>query len=323
MLNLIRKCPKLNDFEYVVKHSSNVKINTTKLHEFTNNLEISDKILNKHIFIDLKKKVEEKILITFLILCESINFCYWNSDEWIYKYKNKNYSGSMALFMAMKKKIEDNVDFFHIDNLISIKYKDFKSIFPFILDENRALLPLRYKIFVENVNIIYDKRLVFFDNILKCSCDLDLLKYIISIFPNFNDYSYYKLKKIMFHKRANLLIKDMYELNSNIKNNIKSLKNLYACADYRLPQILSSYGVITYSDKLLSIINNDIIINHNSKLEVEIRSSTILAVELIKKELQKKNIYIDSIYIDNILWNYARSKKQSSSKFHKTISQYY
>ena len=45
MLNSIRKCHKLSDFEYVIKHSSHVKINNTKLYEFTNNLEISDKIL--------------------------------------------------------------------------------------------------------------------------------------------------------------------------------------------------------------------------------------------------------------------------------------
>lgn len=67
----------LNNINYVVEHSKHVKINKNEINKLSDTLDISK---NEHLFIELSKKYSEREMLIFLLLCESINFCYWLED---------------------------------------------------------------------------------------------------------------------------------------------------------------------------------------------------------------------------------------------------
>lgn len=323
MLLSIKKCLRFNSLKYISNHSSYVKFNEENLSKLINKIEISNSKVSNNVFSDLKSKVKDHDLINFVILVESVNFCFWCTKEWKFAYKGNQYSGSMALFMALKSKIESEPEYFSTENLLNIKYNDFKSIFPFIKDEDGSLLKTRYNMFKENAEIIYNNSDNIYSKIESFKKDYKLLNYIIKTFKNFSDNAMFSNRQVMFNKRANLLVRDLFELNDIVNNNIKTIENLFACADYRLPQVLREYDLISFNDELTSIIENNDEIPSNSRYEIEIRANTLYAVEKIKKELKKQGIYMTSIAIDNILWYHTREKKNFKYKYHKTKSIYY
>ena len=60
-------------------------------------------------------------MLIFLLLCESINFCYWLEPNWKIEYENNIYKGSIAMFLSMKKYFESNPEFFETKNLINLE----------------------------------------------------------------------------------------------------------------------------------------------------------------------------------------------------------
>lgn len=52
-------------------------------------------------------------------------------------------------------------------------------------------------------------------------------------------------------------------------------------ADYRVPQILREFDILTYSPKLAELIDSETELEYSSQYEVEIRAMTVLAVEKI------------------------------------------
>jgi hypothetical protein len=151
----------------------------------------------------------------------------------------------------------------------------------------------------------------FFDDLFNIKSVDELLEYIVSNFSSFNDVSVYKGKKVHFYKRASLLVNDLYELSSTIKNNIKSLEKLLGCADYGIPRTLRRFGILEYSSDLASKIDNKELIPHDSNYEIEIRANMLYALELIKEELLKRNIKIHTINLDNIIWLSGRGTHEA------------
>ena len=321
MLNLKNQCLKYNNIEFVVKSSNNIVFNSDKIDDLIKKNFFKGEN-NNHIFSSLKKTTSEETLIIFLILSETINFCFWPSKEWKYNYNKTIYTGSMAMFMTLKQTLEENAKFFDINNISNIKYEEFKKLFYYIYDDESALLKKRFKMLKKNMKILKHKKNIIINNIINSKSDVELLNYIIKTFKNFNDYAYYNFKKIYFQKRAILLVRDLYYLIDNISKNIHDINNLTACADYRLPQLLREYEILTFSDKLSNIINSTVM-KKGSKYETEIRAYTIYSIEKMRERLIEKGIKMNSINIDNVLWNHAKSIKNLKYNHHKVISNFY
>lgn len=62
---------------------------------------------------------------------------------------------------------------------------------------------------------------------------------------------------------------------------------------------------------------------NGSIYEIEIRASTIIAVEMIKEELKKNGKIYNSIDIDVYLWEEGEKIKDNIKPSHKTLSIYY
>ena len=308
----------MNNIEYVVKNSDHVKIIKNNIPQIIEKIKPNDYShwSQKDSFF---KELNEKELILFSFLLESMNFCFWPNYNWKITYNNKEYFGSDTLLYTLINAIKNETIQLNIKELSKITRKDFDEFmknnneYPIMMDE-------RYSSFKETIDII-NKNDQFWNELTSIKSDLEMEKYITKQFPNFNDVSFYKGKEIFFHKRCRLVIGDIYFITKSFHKSIMNINKIMGCADYSLPRYFREIGILEYSKELENKIDQEKELNHNSNEEIEIRANTLYVLELIKKELKKKDIIISSIELDNIIWNISREKKLT--KPHHTISIYY
>lgn len=308
----------MDNIEYVVKNSDNVKVNENNI------ASIIDTIENAHYKHwsqkdEFFKKLNEKELIIFAFILESMNFCFWPNYDWKITYKSKEYFGSDTLLFTLLNAVTKGIIKLNIKDLYNLSKDDFYS---FMKSNNQypILMEERYNSFKETINTIYNNK-NFWNELFSIQSDLNLEKYIVENFNNFKDVSNYKGKSIAFNKRCRLVIADLFFISKIIHNNIKNINNIMGCADYSLPRYFREIGIFEYSYELTKMIDEEIELEHNSNCEIEIRAATLYVLEIIKKELGKKNIIVSSIELDNKLWYISRAKR--TTKPHHTISIYY
>ena len=77
-------------------------------------------------------------------------------------------------------------------------------------------------------------------------------------------------------------------------------------ADYRVPQILRQLEIMEYNEDLASKIDSEVELAYSSPEEVEIRASTVMAVELIIQKIRADPMLSEHITcsyeVDWLLW---------------------
>lgn len=84
-----------------------------------------------------------------------------------------------------------------------------------------------------------------------------LLDIVVNNFPCFRDEAIYKGKAVSFYKRAQILIADLWNFfNGTGWGEFEDINMMTMFADYRVPQVLVYFGVMTYSDELMNMLKN-------------------------------------------------------------------
>lgn len=317
---MITKEEILNSIQFVVNNSKYVKIKEENIENAINLVTNNEKKswLNSDL-LDLNKYSQNQIIM-YLILCESLNFCYWDSDiKWKIEYKGEWYSGSLGLFYGISKAIQNGYDLLNIDYLEKMTIEQLDEIF-----KGTTSIPLleeRYEIIKQLVQEL--KNIDDLSKTLDSNNDIELLNNIINNFSNFNDISIYKGKKVYFFKRAILLVGDLIENVKSIKEKVKNDSNMLGCADYKIPQVLRHLGILEYNEELAQIVDSKQQLKHDSEMEIEVRANMLYALELIKNKLHQKGIEMNSTQIDNILWLLSKNKEFKAKPYHLTRTIYY
>lgn len=314
----------LESIKPVIKLSKFVRINKESIEAVCNNFNLQNvqywMLTSPFYFIDLSD--EEKL--NFLFILHSINFCYWGEPKWTIEYKDKQYSGTYGMMGCLRKAIDNKVPILKPSYLAKINEVDLKEIL-----KGNIIIPLfeeRLKILQENGKILEEKYKGVFTNVLKEAKKdtLNLLQIITSNFPSFNDFAIYKGNKVLFHKRAQLLISDIYRtFKGKNYGELKNIEQLTAFADYRIPQVLRKLGILEYLPELAFKIDKKIPILSGSEEEIEIRANTIWAVELMKEKIKTKILNITSMDIDSYLWLLSRNKSFNDKPHHLTRTIFY
>ncbi len=311
--------PILSEVKYVVENSEHVKINVDAIKTVVDGFSPEDKVPWTDILPFKPQNLTKKERIAFNFVFNAINFSYWGNPKWTIKYQDKELDGSWAMIGSIHRAIEEGYDILNPKYLINISEENFDHIF-----RGNVKVPLfneRLEILRKLGKIICSDFNDDFENVLiESNYESEkLLNIITSKFDFFNDYSLYKNKKVHFHKRAQLLIGDIYELLLEFKQeSIKNINFLTAFADYKIPQILRKLNVLEYSKELENLIGNKIEMESGNPMEVEIRANMIWAIELIKEEINKKYPEINSMNIDHYLWILSQDKKKDDKPYHLT-----
>ena len=94
-------------------------------------------------------------------------------------------------------------------------------------------------------------------------------------------------------------------------------------ADYRVPQILRSMGILTYSPTLASAIDGYMELPWGGEQEVELRAQTVVAVDMLQQELKLKGLDLLVLECDWLLWQKGEDLKDEILPHHRTLSIYY
>lgn len=306
--------------KYVVDNSKYVKINEDNINTLVPLLkENKKKAWLNNDYLDIEKFSQDQILMYF-ILCESLNFCYWDSDmKWKIEYKGEWYSGSFGLFYAISKAIKNGYRLLDIDYLERITLEEFDDIFrgttsiP-LLKERFEIVKQLVREFKKMPNLLQE---------MSANNDIELLNKIINNFENFRDISLYKGKEVYFFKRAILLVGDLILNIDSIKEKVRNDDNMLGCADYKIPQVLRQLGILEYTADLAKLVDEEQVLDHDSEMEIEIRANMLYVIELIKSSLHTAGIHMNSVQIDNALWLLSKNEKYKNKPHHLSRTIYY
>lgn len=286
----------------------NVQLNENNIESLVKNINFSHK--NKWDQDFIYHSLTEDSLI-YLSLFSAISFCYWDNPEWYREFKGKKLWGSYALFYSLKLAIQKGFAINKANYLSKISISDFKTI---IQGENGVLISNweeRYEIarkFGETLQIKFNGS---FLEIIK-QANRDAVKtndILVDSFDIFKDVHFYKNTELNFFKKSQEAITLIYEqFEGEGLGNIKNTQNLTASSDYKLPQVLSHYGLLIYSKNLQEKIENEVTLFDSDDETLEIRMATILICHKISKYLSKKlKRNVREIEISNLLWTSSQS----------------
>lgn len=361
-LTLAKKAhPLLQAAAYVVQHANHVTINLTELNNLAATLsqdlspssgadvclnlsvDRSNKFGERH-WLESAPALVKNFLTTltlqnrilFLTVFHTIGFCYWgnnseNSEKntrWTVTLpegdfsetkSDSKYDGAMALLVSMAI----NQDFLDLDYLARLNLEQFKTLLAGQLSENIDSLPLlkeRHEFIVSLAQKMRSENyLQTLLPLLATTSAMALALKFASELPGYLDIAQYRGKEILFLKRAQLLVSD---INHTIK--ISKIEELTAFADYKLPQLLRHYQVISYEPALATRVNQLSELEPGCEEEVEIRAATIIAVELFRQELEKSGLATSASAVDSQLWLLSqRLDKSIVQPYHRCKTIFY
>lgn len=267
--------------------------------------------------IDKKQLLDEwqfgKFLKTpqHIFILDTVNFCFWgkkNEEKWKVEYpKDKITDGWDALVNCFSRAIEEKIPIDDPNFLARVTLEQTKNIFRNCNGTEIPLLEKRYEFLRESARVLKRKFNGNIINLIK-KADFDAVevaKNIAKYFPSFRD---------PFYKRAQIFPYDI-SLLKNIK--INNIDKLTIFADYKLPQILRDFGVLIYQKELVRKVDNYVLLKPGSREEIEIRSATIVACDLIAKE-----IGVIPVIAENAIWSLSQTH-QKQHPYHRILTTNY
>lgn len=314
----------LSTTKYVVENSDSVFINQNKLAEIA---ETIDHTQFNHWLLDAPidfQSLSEEEKLNFVLIFSAISFSYWGEPKWTIEYEGKKIDGSYGLIMALKRAMEEGMSILDLKYITSLSRIDFEHITR--ANTEIPLLDNRLKILNEIGKVLMEKYDGEFSNLIKTgNKDVNVLRRkIIQEIPSFQDCVEYKGQTVFFHKRVQVLISDIHELFKGAGiGEFTNPGELTAGADYKLPQILRKFGILSYSKELSEKIDSRTPLVVGSPEETEIRANTIWVVEYMKEGLKKRGIDISSMLINDHLWNLTQVKNTDDKPYHLVRTQSY
>lgn len=322
--------PVRNDAKKVMENAENVSINTEEISK------LSQKLINEYelkpaewdapVFPSIPESDFETI-VDFLIVGNSVNYCFNDLESGVKfstEYLDVEWPGSFGLWASIKRAMDENIPILDADYLQSITKNELKNIFNSTENKSMPMVESR----VENLNevgkIMEDLGGSFvslFEDDVQIYGENGIVESLVES-NAFKDERTYNGEIIRFDKRAQLAVCMIYGkcLNTEYEFDIKDKNSFTIFADYGIPAGLFAYGVLEYSNALQNQINSRNTIPKNSKSEVEIRSATVIAGELIQEEIyNQSNKKISMIILDYLLWQ-MRNDEDTIAHMTKTTA---
>ena len=152
----------------------------------------------------------------------------------------------------------------------------------------------------------------FYNFIKDINEDNELFNIIISNFKEFYDERTYNNKEIYFYKLAQLLTSDILHIKELLNKEKVDYTHLVGCTDYKIPQTLRALNILEYNEELSNIVDNKILIDENSKYEVEIRANMIEVITYISSKLKK----FSAIDINDYFFLESKRVKSIAKPYH-------
>ncbi|HZU67916.1 MAG TPA: queuosine salvage family protein [Ktedonobacteraceae bacterium] len=273
--------------------------------------------------------------VNWLLVLDALNFCFWaekGQQRWHIEYHGETLGGYWAEAAALTRAVEEGIPLWDADFLSKISREQLAHIFrsvPASGYTDGAPIPL-FEQRLQNVHEVgrvllqrYDGQ---FANAIE-QADHNAVKLTLLLaqeFPSFNDVTLYRGHEVRFFKRAQICVADLHGAFSGKGwGSFADLDQLTAFADYKVPQVLRHYGVLSYSPSLAARIEAQELLAPGSEEEVEIRAATIWACELLRREIEHLTGHtITAAEVDNRLWHTGQNLAEVKP-YHRVRTIYY
>ena len=261
----------------------------------------------------------------WLLVLDSVNFCFWGTPRWEITYRGERLSGYWGLAAALTRAITDlGLPLWDAEYLAGLPDRDARAIF-----SGSVEIPL----FAERVANLRETGRVLRDELAgsfltaidRAGGDAPALAGLVAdSFPSFRDLASYQGRPVRLLKRAQILAADLVgAFSAQEPGALTNLAGLTAFADYKLPQVLRHHGVLIYEPRLAARIDNQDQLAPGSPEEVEIRASTIGAVDLLATLSRQYVRHYRPFEVDWLLWQLGQSLPADVAPYHRTRTIFY
>ncbi len=301
--------PVLETTSYVIANAGHVEIDTKAVHrvaEMVGALPALEWDTTHHFVGD------EATTATYFLVLDAMNFCFFadeGKEKWGIVHGGRNLGGYFALSTALKCAFTEDPRLADARYLATMPGVDLERIL-----SGRGTIPL-FRTRLEHVHEIGRSLLCgYHSSFPRMIRDAHgsaqkLIDLLVTHMPSFEDKAIYSDREVLFRKRAQILVGDIYgAFEGGGLGNFYDIDTLTMFADYKIPQILESFGALRYSSELCRIIDAREQIPSGDPREVEIRAASIWAVEMIKDVLCRRENKTTSLEVDWHLWTLAENK---------------
>lgn len=309
-----QKPPVLSDSEYVMEHSTDVQITEYLIpllcDKIVNEFEFETASWDAPVFPSISKQTINDVFDYFL-LGNSINYCFNNTEtgeKYTYKYFDTEWSGAFGMWAALMDEYTENPDLLTEDYLKDLSVKDANEIFNRNATTDIPMLTERVECMRDVGEILSDCegsfRNLFKHDQVSLYGSTGIVEFLSS-YSSYTDTRTYNSEEIVFNKRSQLVLSMLYGkvLGTEYEFEISDMDKFTVFADYGIPAGLADNEILVYSDDLSAKIENQDLLEENSREEVEIRAATVVAGNLIQEYLQENyNVNASIPVLDYVLW---------------------
>jgi len=308
----------------VVENAKSVSVNKKAVQKFCDSFSL-DTLATAELGNVAELDVSQQIGLVCVFNC--VNFCFWagkGQKKWVTKIDDELIDGATGIFRALEEALKKGVPLLDAHFLKDLSREKFNEMLngnieiP-LLDERVKCLNEAGKVLLKNFDGSFMK---VFE--VANGDAVELVNIFIKFFSSFNDYATFDNTKIEFHKRAQLNA-DMinYRLVKSGEKGLSNLDKLTAFADYKVPQMLRKFEILEYTSELATKVDSYEEIEAESREEIEIRATTIWAIEQMKEVLMPRFPQITARQLDDHLWSLGQIKSPEDKPYHRTKTIFY
>lgn len=250
----------------------------------------------------------------YLLLLDALNFCFWPEPAWDYN----------RLALALKTTMLTAPERFSAEALARATSADTRALLGG--RDDIPLLAQRTALVREVGQVLMTRWDGQAANLIEAAegSAVRLVALVTAEFPGFRDHAIYRGHPIYLYKRAQIFVGDLWgAFGGQGQGRFEDIDQLTMFADYRVPQLLRAEGILDYDSRLASLVDLCRELPSGSELEIEIRATTIHAVELLRAALERRGFPITALKLDWILWNVGEAQQQRHQPHHRTLTIYY
>ncbi|MCC7370833.1 MAG: queuosine salvage family protein [Chloroflexi bacterium] len=263
----------------------------------------------------------------YVLVLDALNFCFWaapGEPRWRVQFEGQTLDGYWALAACLRRALDAGTPLLDPDYLADIDEVEVRRLFA-----GEAEVPLLAARVANLREVGQGLRATggSFAAVARAAGGSGeaLVAEVVRRFPSFDDVARYDGQRIVFHKRAQILIGDLHGIyGGHGLGAFSDLARLTAFADYKIPQVLREAGILIYAPDLAATVERQALIPPGDPREVEIRAATIWGCERLRLALAERRAGppLQAFEVDWLLWSDAQGRS-ISQPYHRTRTIYY
>ncbi|KAF4126343.1 Protein of unknown function (DUF2419) [Geosmithia morbida] len=289
---------------------------------------------------ELHPKDKDESTVDFIFTMDLLNFSFWSElpddERFAVEYKGKLRTGYWSLVASLQRALDEGIpitDPHYWQDETKCNLESLRHVFRSATEEEMPLIEERLDCLREAGQVLHE----YYDdspvNLIQAAdgSAARLVNMLARDFDCFRDEHYYegRSKPVRFLKRAQILVADLWAcFNGQSYGEFRDIDKITIFADYRIPQMLLSLGVLYLSPTVAAAIKDKQLLESGGLWEMQLRACSIWGVELLRRQIKREHpeTHVNAILIDFFLYDTMKELEKEGKEtlpHHRTRSIWY